>query len=273
MSWYTMKKLNNGYVYVASLNPLYYELAILSAQSLKDIHPQSHVTLFTHDKFVDDRAEQLFDNIVTNIPVHRRAKMWCMARTPYDQTFYNDCDSVIVHPDISKVFDNLDDKIYMTKNLVYTVSRKELEYIDKDRKWFPYFHGAVAWYQKNDANIEFIDTWWRAYVKQLYSPWPHGDWAFEIWQGFDMFTLWSMLNSFYPEYDKFKDRVVEGDRRFNCVLPEGKQSESVKSPVVYQIPRDTYCKFDYWPKVARKLQDAPTFYDEHYDSEDSIEFN
>ena len=265
--------MNNGYIYVASLNAMYYELAILSAQSLKDLHPQAHVTLFTHDTFVDDRAVQLFDNIVTNIPVHRRAKMWCMARTPYDNTYYNDCDSIIIHPDIAKVFDGITDKIHMTKNLVYTIARRELEYIDKDRKLFPYFHGAVAWYKKNDLNVEFIDTWWNEYIKQLANPWPHDEWSHDIWRGFDMFTLWSMVNAMYPEYEKFKDRVVEGDRRFNCVLPEGRQTVDVKSPVVYQIPRDMYCSMEYWKKVvARNLENVPTYNDQPYDSENPIKF-
>ncbi len=265
--------MNSGYIYVASVSPLYYELAILSAQSLKDLHPKAHVTLFTHDSFVDNRAEQLFDNIVTDIPIHRRAKMWCMARTPYDQTFYNDCDSIIVHPDIAKVFNGISDKIYMTRNLLYTVARRELQYIDKDRTILPSFHGAVAWYKKNDSNIEFLETWWRAYVKQLQSPWPHGDWSHDNLKGFDMFTLLSLLSGLYPEYEKFKDRVVEGDRRFNCVLPEGMKCENVRFPVVYQIPRDSYSKFTYWNKVARKLENAPAYNDQPYDSEDSIQFN
>jgi len=259
--------MNSGYIYVASLNALYYELAILSAQSLKDLHPQAHVTLFTHDGFVDDRAVELFDNIITNIPVHRRAKMWCMARTPYDMTFYNDCDSMIVHPDISKVFNDITDKIHMTKNLIYTVSRESLAYIDKQKTKTPYFHGAVAWYKKTDANVEFINEWWQAYVKQLVNPWPHGDWADEIWKGFDMFTLWSMLSGLDPKYSKFKDRVIEGDRRFNCVTPEGKTYENVKLPVVFQIPRTEYTSFKKWPEIYRNIQNAPTYNEQYHDPE------
>ena len=85
-------KTSKGYIYVASLKKLYYELGIESATSLRDLYPEANITLFTHETFIDDdRPYKIFDNVVTNIPIHRRAKMWCMARTPYDYTFYNDC--------------------------------------------------------------------------------------------------------------------------------------------------------------------------------------
>lgn len=264
--------MSKGYIYVASLNYLYYQLALESAQSLRDVYPEANITLYTHDTFVDDRAEQIFDNIVTGIPIHRRAKMWCMARTPYDQTFYNDVDSALVHPDISKVFDGLDDKIYMCENLLHTVSRMSLMWIDKSANHFPFYHGAVAWYKKTDYNLDFINTWWSEYVKQLAEPWPYPQYD-EIWKKYDMFTLWKLHSGALPEYDKFKGAVQTGDRRFNCTIVDGGRTHTKLPPVNIQIPRNIFATFDTMSHKLGKPHNAPTYHDKHYNSEASIEYN
>lgn len=266
--------MTKGYIYVASVSKLYYEYALNSAQTLRDVYPEADITLFTHDVFVDDRAEQLFNNIITNIPVSRRAKMWCLARTPYDQTFYNDADSLVVHPDISKVFDDLDHHIYMCENAPHTVSRRVLQYIDLQRTKPVIFHGAVAWFKKNDLNIEFMDTWYNDYIEQLYNPWPHGDWSSEVWQEYDMFTLWGMTNNLYPKYSKFEKLVKIGSRRYNTTIVDGpsKSQTDNKPAVIVQIPRTVYCEMDMGRDIMRKLRDAPTFSDKHYDCKEAIEY-
>lgn len=266
-----LRQNSKGYIYVASVNKLYYELGIESAASLRDLHPSADITLFTHDKFVDSRAEKIFNNIITNIPVHRRAKMWCMARTPYDQTFYNDCDSLLVHPDISKVFDDMGDKVYMCENLPHTVSRALLTYID-DQGNKPHFHGAVAWYKKNDLNIEFMNTWWSEHVKQLSEPWPYS--YHPIWRQFDMFTLWRLTSGVLPGFEKFTGIVEQGDRRFNCTIVDGGITATNKPPVVIQIPRPTFKEnLTAYSYIYRNLENAPTFTDKLNAPEESIKFN
>lgn len=269
--------MTQGYIYVASARYLYYELSLFSAQSLKDCYPEASITLFTHECFVDDRADKLFDNIVTGIPIHDRAKMWCMARTPYDQTFYNDVDSQIVHPDISKVFDNLkDNDMYMCTNLRHTVADPDLMYIDKDQTIEPPFHGAVNWYNKTDLTIDFLNTWFDEFCDQQSNPWPY-DWASDKWQAYDMFTLWKLVGGKYSEFDKYTNLISKGSRRFNATVVDGvidKKFYDYQAPVVYQVPRSTFKNmYPYVYHAKERIANAPSLHSRFQTARDSLEFD
>ena len=49
-----MKKINNGFLYVASKDKIFLTAARYSVTSLKDYWPESHVTLFTHEDWVKE---------------------------------------------------------------------------------------------------------------------------------------------------------------------------------------------------------------------------
>lgn len=267
---------NKGYVYVASVNPLYYELSLLSATSLKQCYDEANITLFTHDKFVDERAEQIFDQIITNIPVHRRSKMWCMARTPYDQTFYNDVDSSIVHPDISKVFDMLSESdIFMCRNKIDTVRDPDLAWVDLDRTIELPFHGAVCWYNKTELTIDLLDTWYSEYNNQIFNPWPYEEWSTPKWKYYDMFTLWKLVGGKFEEFNRFTDLIQAGPRRFNSTIVDGAMNKKDYggAPVNYQIPRNIYSEMYEFQSAKKRLKNATSFSIKHYTSKDSIEFN
>lgn len=212
------RKSEEGFIYVASRDRLYYELALYSAQTLKDYHPDSHVTLFTHENFVDKRAE-IFDTVITEIPIHYRAKMWCMARTPYQKTIYTDVDSYIKHRDIRKMHSFLDDcDMFFTPITSYTVANKDYRYIDRAYTIEPPYHGAVCGYKKTDLTVDFMQTWFDKYLEQLTTTWKYGKEHYSFWQIFDMFTLWRMTSGKFPEefkrFDDVKIKLIEN--RFNC---------------------------------------------------------
>ena len=184
--------IHNGYIYVASKNSIYYGYAVLACRSLKQAHPEAHVTLFTHSDFVT-KESAIFDNVITNIPVHERAKMWAMARTPYDVTVYIDVDSQVEHTDVSKLFDLLEDNDYLhTQNPPYTVSNFDFAYIDKDKTIVPPVNGSFLVYRKSPLMVEMLETWFSEYLKQRSIPWNY-DFASPHWQQFDMFTIWRLL--------------------------------------------------------------------------------
>lgn len=253
--------MSEGFVYVASRKKLFYELAILSAQSLKDIWPQANVTLFTHKSFVDDRAQQLFNNVITDIPVHGRAKMWCMARTPYDVTYYTDVDSQIVHKDIRKVFSELGDyDMYFCGSIWYTTGNHKWAYIDRQQQIPVKYHGAVCCYKKTDLTLDFMQTWFDDYIKQRWEPWPHR-FAHKDWQQFDMFTLWSMTNpNTFPKYQRFADlKIKTGHKRFNGTCHDQGKGKDIeygdKSPVIYQIDKDTWTEMYVWKDIVKRIND------------------
>jgi len=228
-------KYDKGFVYVASLNPIYYEYALLSAQSLRDHYPETNITLFTHQDFVDERAEKLFDEIRVGIPHSRRAKMWCMAHTPYDITLYNDVDSYIRRRKIKKVFDQLDqhDMMFGT-NLDYTVSKLALVYADKEHKHKITHHGSLCLYHKSDLNLDFHQTWYDEYIEQENSSWKY-DWADPIWKKYDMHTLWRLMNNFDSKFDRFQNiNIGLLERHWNNTFVDKKQDLS-EPPVITQL--------------------------------------
>tara|TARA_R110000803_G_scaffold78828_1_gene144131 strand:+ start:1596 stop:2435 length:840 start_codon:yes stop_codon:yes gene_type:complete len=183
---------NNGFIYVASKNSIYYGYAVMACRSLKQAYPEANVTLFTHSGFVTKESD-IFDNVVTGIPVHERAKMWAMARTPYDVTVYIDVDSQVQHTDVSKLFDLLGDNDYLyTQNPPYTVSNFDFAHIDKERSIVPPLNGSFLVYRKSNLMIEMLETWFSEFLKQKSVPWDY-EFAYQVWQQFDMFTIWRLL--------------------------------------------------------------------------------
>lgn len=230
-----------GYIYVASCNPLYYELALRSAQSLKDYDPNSNITLFTHADWVDDRCSNVFDEVRVGIPNFIRAKMWCMARTPYDVTIYNDCDSLIKNKKISEMHDQLKDHDMMFgTNLAYTVSKIELAYIDKKRTISVTHHGSMCLYKKTNSTLNFHQRWYDDYITQCYTDWPYEDWSYELWKKFDMFTLWKIINNYNGDYKDFSElNIGLLSRRWNGTIYDCKKDLD-GPPVIVQISRETF---------------------------------
>jgi len=230
-------KHDKGFVYVASLIPSYYEFSLLSAQSLRDHYPEANITLFTHQDFVDGRAERLFDEIRVGIPHSRRAKMWCMARTPYDVTLYNDVDSLVRRSKIKKVFDQIKNyDMAFGSNLDYTVADPELVYADTNHEHKIIHHGSLCLYHKSDLNLEFHQTWYDEYIKQLSAPWEY-DWADPVWKKYDMHTLWRLMSnneSRFDRYQKIKIKLLE--RHWNNTFIDRKQDLN-EPPIITQLNR------------------------------------
>lgn len=251
--WYSNhKESEKGFLYVASKRRLYYELALISCQSLKDFSPKTHVTLFTHQNFVDDRCK-IFDRVIVDIPIHNRAKMWCMARTPYERTVYNDCDSLIRHKDVSKIFNFLDEcDLFCGSNLLYTVADIKWTYIDIERKHIPKYHGSMLGYHKTELNVDFMQTWFDEYVKQVSTPWKYGNNHYQDWQKFDMFTLWRMTSGLFEEFERFDGLNIKIlSRRWNTTiqdLPEDLDGP----PVITQIDENSWKKMNNVWKIIEK---------------------
>ena len=254
-----------GFIYVATRDVLYYELALISCQTLRDYWPDAHVTLFTHENFVDQEGKDLFDTVIVNIPIHARTKMWAMARTPYkSRTIYIDADSMIRHRDIKKMHSLLDDcDLFCGSNLLYTVGNLKWAYIDKERKYEPIYHGSMWGYHTTEANLDFMQTWYDEYLEQRKGKWKHEDFAYREWQQFDMFTLWAMTVGsrigMFPQYSRFNNLQIDIlSRRWNTTgqdLPEDLDGP----PVITQVDKTTWSKMPAtWQNIQDKINEKRT---------------
>ena len=205
---------NNGYVYVASLSKAYYKAAIDSAVSLKDFYPEAKITLFTHEVFIKDNDRRFFDNVITNIPVHKRAKMWGMAKSPYDNTLYLDSDTEIRSERIKDAFDLLDKNDIMFTKIIPHVSNTRRIDDNNDLE----YHGGIILYNNKKLTIELINEWYDLYAEQAKCSWKESQFAqydskMKPW---DQFTVWYLLQQ--KKYKKIKhDFFPNGGHEWNYI--------------------------------------------------------
>lgn len=214
-----MQNETKGYLVVASRKSNFYSGAINLIESVKDYYPEANVCLVTEERFCDGR-ESIADHLIY-CSDHYRSKMWGMARSPYDITFYMDADMECVHEDISKVFDNLKDD-----DMVFTGLPRDRWYVFKDTE-FPggtfTLAGAVCLYRSARTLVrEFMHDWFNYYCKQHDGSWwpldennnfdtyhyPH---HLRVW---DQFTLWWLTNK-EDKYKELKISIFEDDLRWN----------------------------------------------------------
>lgn len=254
---------DDGFIYIASRDRLYYEFALLSCESLRDYHPNAHVTLYTHKKFIDDRC-QIFNRVIFDIPIHLRAKMWCMARTPYKRTLYNDVDTIIGHKDIRKMHDLMNDcDMFFGSHLRYTVANKKWAYIDKALKIPVMLHGSMCGYHNTELNIDFMQTWFDEYIIQRQNKWPYG-FAHSEWQQFDMFTLWRLTCKRFDQFKRFNDLNIKIlPRHWNTTIQD--LPEDIVGPrIITQIDKNSYRRMPaVWDKIKKRIEN------ERYASEKS----
>ncbi|CAB5221216.1 hypothetical protein UFOVP247_110 [uncultured Caudovirales phage] len=232
-----------GYVYVASLNSAYYKAAVNSAISLRDNYPEANITLFTHEKFIKDSDRKFFNNIVTGIPVHSRAKMWGMARSPYEKTLYLDCDTEIRSENIKNVFDILGDNDIMFTRIIKHVSNTRRIDDDNDLE----YHGGVILYNNTPLIKKLMNDWYELYDFQI-----NCDWSNSIFSKYDkrmrpwdQFTIWYLLFR-DKKYSKIKhDFFPDGGHAYNYIylfeenMPENAPYRDLEQIVYhYTIPKD-----------------------------------
>ncbi len=202
----------DGYIYAASKHQKYVTSALYSAGTLRDYHPEAHITLYTEEEFLDSSLLDVFDNVVTEgAPSSKRLKLWALARTPYEKTLYIDADSAIQHADISKVFDELGDRdLMITKIRPYNGA-------------FVYFpggkledHCGVFLYNNKPHTIKFMQEWWNLWQKQESGEWKwdtslYPDKELRPW---DQWSYWWLMNKTDNDIDR---GYFDNDARWNYV--------------------------------------------------------
>jgi hypothetical protein len=229
----------NGFLYVASQSSAYYKAAVHSAISLRDNYPEANITLFTHEVLLQESDRKYFDKIETGIPIHKRAKMYAMARTPYENTLYLDADTEIRSENIKKVFDILGKNDIMFTRIIPKVSKDTV--IDRNNNLE--YHGGVILYNSKKLTLQLMQDWYETYLIQDTCQWDQSPFAkynprMKPW---DQFTIWYLLNA-DPKYKKVKHAMFpSGGHSYNFInLLENYEEFNEVEQIVYHytIPRD-----------------------------------
>ena len=208
-----------GYLVVGSKKYQFYKFAINLVESIKDYNPEAKVCLVTEERFLDGRERVADDLLLCGSGV--REKLWGMANSPYDLTFYIDADSEVIHEDIAKVWDELGDN-----DMVFSGLPEDRWYIFKDTQ-FPggtfTLCGAVCLYDSsNPLVMEFMQDWYDYFVKQDNNTWwplnEQGEFDYALYPEqlscWDQFTLW-WLTEKVDKYKELKVGIFEDDLKWN----------------------------------------------------------
>jgi len=220
-----------GFVTVATKREQFLIGADNLCQSILDHYEDAKVTLFTEQRFIDDPNCQHFfrdfDQVIATPRGTNREKMWGMANSPYDLTFYVDADIEIVHSDIKKVFNHLDGY-----DMVYVNLTKEGAKHFAEWNWGPNLYddgykgvpdhlthcGGVALYDTRNPLIkEFMNDWYELFIKQRDGTWDPIEFQsiqkgnFRQW---DQLTLWWLIYH-SPKYKSLKWNFFEDNYRWN----------------------------------------------------------
>jgi hypothetical protein len=263
-----MKKKNptKGFLTVATKRKQFLMGADNLKESLLDHYPEAQITLFTEQHFIDDPECQQyfrdFDQVLPTLSNTNREKMWGMANSPYDLTFYMDADVEIVSEDISNVFDHLEDGKY---DMAYVNLTKEGAKHFAEWEWGPNLYddgwkgvpdhlshcGGVALYDTRNPLInEFMLDWYNLYLEQRVGQWRPKEFDnikvgdFRVW---DQLTLWWLIYH-SPKYKSLKWKFFDDNYRWNYFTSFGFNKDGSHNCHVVDPNRD-YWKINPTPIV------------------------
>ena len=96
-----------GYLIVASKKKTFLTSAFNLIDSIKYYNPDAKIALFTEKHFMNEDFPWEDVDYLFECGNHFREKLYGIANSPFDQTFYIDADCTVEHSDITNVFDHL----------------------------------------------------------------------------------------------------------------------------------------------------------------------
>jgi len=206
---------SKGYLVVASKRINFYKYALNLIDSIRDFNEDAKICLVTEDHFLDQKGRDLADDIII-CDDHYRAKLWGMAKSPYDLTMYIDADMECEHEDIANVFDELGDNDIMfsalTDDRSYVYAERDFDTPEGKTKFT--LCGGVCLYDMTKPIVRsFMSDWWELTRRQMNDEWwPRG--YSDSLKSWDQFSLW-WLTEKEPKYHDLKVEIFKDDLRWN----------------------------------------------------------
>ena len=209
-----MTEPTKGFVIVASKKHNFYLYALNLCESIRDYYEDAKICLVTEERFLDGR-ESVADDVVL-CDDHYRAKIYGMAKSPYDITMYIDADMEVQHEDIVNVWNELKDYDMVWSELTddrdYIYAERDFDTPEGKRKFTMCGAGCVD-DMRNYNVLEFMMDWWELTKKQMSGQWWPKGYADSL-KSWDQFSLWWLTE----KEDKYKDLkigIFEDDLRWN----------------------------------------------------------
>lgn len=255
---------SKGYITVATKRIQFLIGAQNLAESILDHYEDARITLFTEQRFIDDpKCQQYlssFEQVIATPSDTNREKMWGMANSPYDQTFYLDADIEVEDEDIKHVFDHLNDG----SDMAYVNLTREGAKHFAEWSWGPNLYdngwtgppdhlahcGGVALYNSANPLVkEFMNDWYELYLMQRDGRWSPTEFEsirkgnFRQW---DQLTLWWLIYH-SPKYKSLKWKFFEDNYRWNYFTSFGFNKDGSHNCHIVDPQRD------YWKTKPRPV--------------------
>lgn len=149
-----------GVVYIGTGDRIVKEV-LQSASSLKKIHPDMRITVFSD---CDIQRPDLFEavHLIPNPQYSYIDKILPLLETPYEYTLYLDSDTIVVNR-VTALFELLDQ---FDLTIALEPKPKKLLYPSKVPEAFPEYNTGVFSYRKNEVNLDLFKHWHACYSEQ-----------------------------------------------------------------------------------------------------------
>lgn len=140
----------NGVIYCATRKKLFLDEALISANSVKKYNKRIGISIFVDKKIKEilENKDHLFDSIhIIEKPEYSFGdKIFTMKNTPYQKSFYLDCDTLITD-DFSEIF-----------NILETYDMAAINIPFKNRR-YPEFNAGIVAFRMNEQVKNFLHIW------------------------------------------------------------------------------------------------------------------
>lgn len=243
---------SKGFVIVATRNKPFLMSARNLCGSIKDFFPEAKVAFFTEQAWIDEEDLSEFDYVYPTPGNNIREKMYGIANTPFDQTFYIDADCEVAHEDIENVFDHLDgyDMAWVELTEIAKTHFTEWDWGEGPGQHLTHCGGVCLYDTRNPLVREFMTDWYELHLQQKSGHWRPKEFEGipESFMQWDQLTLWWLIHH-SPKYKSLKWKFFEDNYRWNYFTSfgfnlDGTHNYGVVDPVVihYSSWMDKYGK-------------------------------